>query len=391
MVWFTRGCYRDLPILYVDDSRENLETFASDFSKEFDILTALGKNMGLMMLKEHSKVAVVIAGHGISPGSGLEFLRSIRRRFPSKIVVLVTEGAQLDDIVDAVNSGEIYKHVNEPWDLERITIILKRGIEFYQLAGERDLLIKENKENIENMARTNKLSDVGIMAASLAHEVNNPLLSINAFFDMLPDRLQDLKDGKIGWEDPFWTSYREIVKGEVQRIGELISELVEFSQISRPVSERCDINEIVESMLMLVGHNLDTNKISVVKDLTSGLPEMCASKGKIKQVVLNLLLNASESLREGGMIEVATRAFHHSEKGEMVELRIKDNGKGISEENLKTIFTPFFTTKSEGRGKGLGLAICKDIAEYHSGQITVESKSGEGTIFIVTFPIQPGI
>ena len=391
MVWFTKVCYSDLPILYVDDSRENLETFTSDFSKEFDILTARGKEMGLRMLQKHSKIAVVIVGHGISPRSGLEFIRSVRRRFPLKINVIVTEGAERDGIAAAVNSGEIYKHVSEQWDLERITIIIKRGIEFYQLAGERDLLIKEKKESIENMARSNKLSDIGILAASLAHEVNNPLLSINAFFDMLPDRLQELREGKISWEDPFWTNYREIVKGEVQRIRELISELLDFSQNSKPISEKCDINEIVESMLMLIGHNLYANKISVVKEFTAGLPEMCLSKGKIKQVVLNLLLNASESVGEGGMIEVGTRAFHHSEKGEMVELRIRDNGKGISAENLETIFTPFFTTKSEGKGNGLGLAICKNIAEYYSGQITVESKSGEGSIFIVTLPIHPEI
>jgi len=223
-----------------------------------------------------------------------------------------------------------------------------------------------------DLARANKLSSLGELAGSIAHEIKNPLISIQGF----AKRIANTKDPqKI-------ERYAKFIDKEAGRLSVVLSKLLEFSRMDKPKRERMSVDEIVNDTVLFMEHYLTRFKnIVLKKEETKDLPPVEVDKIHIQQAVVNILMNAAQAMPEGGVIHIKTEKVK-----DHVRISVSDNGMGIKEEDLDKIFEPFFTTKGKGQGTGLGLSLCKRLVEANGGKIEVESKVGEGTVFRVLLP-----
>lgn len=237
------------------------------------------------------------------------------------------------------------------------------------------------KEAQEQVIRTEKLASLGKLAATVAHEINNPLAAVLTYTRLMMKLMSRGRFTQERLEDI--ARYLTIMESETARCGEIVKNLLAFSRQPKITVEASSIEELIEKTLVLISHDLEMKNIQLVKEIEPDLPKIKCSSRHIQQALLNLLSNASEAMPEGGTLTVAAK---HSKSDGFVETVISDTGCGISEEDLKNIFEPFFTTKEEGRGVGLGLSVVHGIITRHNGSIEIESKPDEGSTFKVRLP-----
>ena len=224
----------------------------------------------------------------------------------------------------------------------------------------------------DQLAQSEKLTSIGLLAAGVAHEVNTPLAVISSYSQMLGK--------KIGSDSPNGEILEKIIKQSF-RASEIVNGLLNFSRTNETEFRIVEVNDIISETLSLLEHQLKSAKIQLEKDLTPSTTQIYGNPGKLQQVFLNLFINAKDAMPQGGTLFVKTFS-----KGTVFCIEILDTGDGIPEEHLQKIYDPFFTTKSTGRGTGLGLSVSYGIIQEHSGKIAVESKSGQGTRFILELP-----
>lgn len=226
-----------------------------------------------------------------------------------------------------------------------------------------------------------KLAAIGEMAAGVAHELNSPLTAIIGNAGLI------LRNASLGDKH---IKLLEDIKSCGQRSKRIIQNLLTFSRQDSYSFAQVSINTIVESSLYLVSYQIEKNKITIKKDLNPRIPLIIGSKQQLEQVVINFLLNARDAL-EGladGRIEISTDVREDMEAGgTVVETKVADNGRGISESIIDQIFTPFFTTKEKTRGTGLGLSVSLGIAQTHGGRIEVASEVDRGSVFYLIIPV----
>ncbi|MGE5236143.1 MAG: sensor histidine kinase [Acidobacteriota bacterium] len=242
------------------------------------------------------------------------------------------------------------------------------------------------------LLQTDRLVSLGQLAASVAHEINNPIsgvLNLSMLMQRVVDREGELPPERLAE----FRGYLAQVTNETARIGRIVGDLLSFSRRSRRQSVIVELNAIVNTTVTLIHHKLQLAGVELALDLASDLPPLRCDASQIQEVVMNLVLNAAEATPPGGLITVATRLAGTAMR---VELEVRDTGAGIPESIIGKIFDPFFTTKEEGKGVGLGLAVVYGIVEGHGGEIEVTSKVGKGSSFRVSLPLgevtdsQPG-
>jgi signal transduction histidine kinase len=218
-----------------------------------------------------------------------------------------------------------------------------------------------------------KLSAVGKLAASLAHEFNNPICGISNVLEGLQKRVAlDAENNAMV----------ALAIGECHRVAKLVTDLQTLSRPTTGAKEPLDLHALLDAMLRFCDKECRRHHIRVVRDYEENLPLVLAVEDQLKQVMLNLFTNAVAAMEEEGGILAVETAF----QGGQVVVRVEDTGPGIRPEDLGRIFEPFFTTKPAGKGTGLGLPVSYGIIEQHGGTITVQSEPGQGTVFTVTLP-----
>ncbi|MGH7229232.1 MAG: ATP-binding protein [Nitrospiraceae bacterium] len=265
-------------------------------------------------------------------------------------------------------------------DLNLLTTLAQNAA----IALDNAMLYEDLKRSQVLMRRTDRLRSLEIIAGGFAHEIRNPMTSIKTFIQLAPERKDDPE---------FISEFSKVVNDDVDRIERLIQEILDYARYMEPKLTEEDINEIVASCLYFVAVKADSVAITLEKDLASELPRMMLDRQQIKQVLLNLLLNAMDAMAEtGGHLTVRTHRLLKPSGDEWVQIEVTDSGSGISEANLEHIFDPFYTTKHESgerEGTGLGLTIVHQIVQEHRGSIQVESVVGSGTTFFVNLPVSP--
>lgn len=235
--------------------------------------------------------------------------------------------------------------------------------------------------------RGEKLASVGLLAAGVAHELNNPLTGILTFSHLVRKKLPDTS---IEAQD------LDLVIKETKRCAAIIRRLLDFSRDKAPQKQYADLNRIIEETARLVEWPAQMSDIEIHMDLGQDLPQIWVDADLIKQVIMNILVNAQQAIEAKGSITVRSRRCHDTRSREpgtppvpMVELAIIDTGCGIPAKDLRRIFDPFFTSKEVGKGTGLGLSVSHGIVRAHGGAIEVESTVGEGSTFRVYLPVDP--
>jgi signal transduction histidine kinase len=231
---------------------------------------------------------------------------------------------------------------------------------------------QELKETKDQLVQSEKLAALGTMAAGIAHEIKNPLTSLQLFSQMMAERFDDHE---------FREKFTQIVPPEIERLNKIVNELVSFAKPSKLIMEPAQVNDILDKTIRLSEISFKKLNVKVIKEF-GPVPAVMCDQQKLMQIFLNLIMNGSQSMASGGTLTVRT---YFDDINKNVCIDIKDTGHGITEENMKKIFAPFFTTK-EG-GTGLGLAITKRIVEEHKGKIKIKSAVGEGTTFTVELPV----
>ncbi len=236
---------------------------------------------------------------------------------------------------------------------------------------------KRLKENQEQLIQAEKLTSLGQMAASIAHEVNNPLAGVLVYTQLLAKKINGDKFSKEGALD-----YLSTMETELTRSTRLIRNLLDFARQSPPALREVNANDVLERALDLAAHSAELQHIQVTKEFAPSLPELIADSDQLQQVCTNLIMNAIQAMPDGGRLTLYTSA-----DDSQLKIGVQDTGCGISEENMGKLFTPFFTTKKKGKGVGLGLAVAYGIIQRHHGRIEVQSKEGEGTLFTIYLPV----
>ncbi len=242
--------------------------------------------------------------------------------------------------------------------------------------------ITMRKQTEEELIRSEKLASLGQLAASVAHEVNNPLAGILVYVKLL---LKKHKEKKLQVED----TEKQLLKmeKELDRTTRIIRNLLDFARQSEPAIRPVEINKVVEAALLLVGHQIGLENIKLEKKLDIQLPLVLADFDKIQQVLINIIMNAIQAMPDGGNLTITTSVAKGIKINESfkdtVRIDIRDTGVGITRENMRKLFTPFFTTKEKGKGVGLGLPVVHGIIEQHKGKIEVDSEPNIGTTFTI--------
>ncbi|HET7890580.1 MAG TPA: ATP-binding protein [Candidatus Sulfotelmatobacter sp.] len=235
------------------------------------------------------------------------------------------------------------------------------------------------------LIQSDRLATLGQLAASVAHEINNPISGV-LNLSMLLERLMAKGEYPPGREAEF-RKYLSLISIETARVGRIVSDLLAFSRRSKPQRAPADLNKLVRTTIGLADHKLKLISAEISLDLQENLPLVECDSSQIQQVILNLVLNGAQAMQPGGggKLTIRTRVLAHD--GD-VELSVQDTGEGIAPENLSKIFDPFFTTKAEGKGVGLGLAVLYGIVKAHEGEVEVTSQRDVGTTFTVTLPLK---
>jgi two-component system NtrC family sensor kinase len=238
------------------------------------------------------------------------------------------------------------------------------------------------EETQAKLLQGEKLSALGKIVATVAHEINNPLTGVYTYIKLLQRKLKD--HGHTAGTMADCEKYLATMGREVERTTGIVLNLLEFSRPKDPTKKRVDLNETIEESLALIQGKLDASSISVHKDLEPA-PKVNADPSQIKNVLINLMVNAIEAMEDGGTLSVTSR-FRGDDA--TVRIDVSDTGSGIPPESIKEIFDPFFTTK--GKGTGLGLSVALGIVQKHGGRIEIDSKPGAGTRMSVILPLDAG-
>lgn len=236
----------------------------------------------------------------------------------------------------------------------------------------------------QRLARAERLATLGELAASLAHEIKNPLAGIGGAIQVMGEELPD--------EHPRKEIMREVL-AQVHRLDRTVRDLLALARPGKPEFGPCDIHQVIDRTLILLAENPEAREVRVVRAYQPGIPPVDADGKQLGQVFLNLILNAVQAMPEGGQLTIrtalrdgsASNGEVHRGKGRIVEVAVSDSGPGIPPEALEEVFTPFVSTKR--RGTGLGLSVSRRIVEDHGGWITAESPPGEGATLRVCLPL----
>ena len=225
------------------------------------------------------------------------------------------------------------------------------------------------------LVQTEKLASMGQVSAGIAHEINNPLGTILLYAHLLLERIRGQSEERRDLET---------IAREADRCRRIMRGLLDFARHSRISRSSAAVGDVVREVLDIMELTAGQAAVELRRNVEEGLPEVMIDADQIKQMLINLVQNGIDAVQEGGTVTVGAR-LDASERA--IILAVEDNGKGIPEENLGRLFTPFFTTKGEGKGTGLGLAIAYGVVKMHSGDIAVESEAGRGTRFSVALPL----
>jgi len=319
------------------------------------------------------KIGEIIIREELAKGANISELNEVVKKMSlleSEVSIPLIWKGQLIGMINLSHkfNKDIYSHE----DIELLNTLANQAA----IAIENARLYEDLKRSKSYIRRADRLASLGTLTAGLAHEIRNPLVAIKTFTQLLPDRLDD---------EEFRDEFLKIASGEVDRISLLVNELLDFARPSDPKLELENINTLLDGMILLVSTETKKKQINVIKYYASDLPTVQIDREQIKQVFLNILLNAIGATSEHGQIMVKTRSFVKPGGEPYAQIEFTDTGCGIPGEHLEEIFNPFFTTKSTG--SGLGLSISNQIVQDHKGYIDVESQLEKGSSFFINLPI----
>jgi two-component system sensor histidine kinase/response regulator len=354
-------------ILYVDDQQGNLVVFKATFKRYLEVVTASSAREALGIL-EKDEFPVVISDQRMGEMNGTDFLAEVRKRWPDSARMLLTAYTDFDDVVRAINDGQVTRFIHKPWEREDLLGAILNAATLYEKS-------KENRQLTEQLLHRERLAAIGQVTSGLVHELGN----IAAVLSVAEDMKEDMAKGADVSRE------LEILQGGIEKFMALVESLRIYSKggnqldiIKKPI----EIGKALSTTLVLLKlfpqvKTLKTLEISAPKEPIV----VSIDAKKIEQVILNVVKNAAESVPSGtGEVRIEVRPEPAN-----VIIEITDNGPGIPPPAWKKIWEGFYTTKGD-KGTGLGLAMCRKIMEAHGGSIAFENLPRGGCTFMLRIP-----
>lgn len=390
-------------VLVVDDELSVREALRIILKDSYEVVLMDSGEAAIEYLKDNDVDVAFL--DILMPGmSGLEALRVIKARNPSPEVVMVTATRTVTNAVESMKHGA-FEYVTKPFDVEEIKLIAERGIENRRLVLECASLkqqMEESKERFykqleekvrertreleeanrklrethEQLVRSEKLASLGELVAGVAHELNNKLLPVLAYAQLLKE--QNFPDDIL--------RYVDTVEKSAAGAASVVSSLLNFARPSSATREPVNLNATMRDTLSLLDYKIKRSNVAMDVQLDEGAPLTMADEKQIAQVLLNIINNAFQAMEARG----GTLKIHSEHKDNDIVFTISDTGCGIPKEHLLKIFDPFFSTKGSG-GTGLGLSVSHGLIRAHQGEIAVESKLGKGTTFTINLPVTDSV
>ena len=385
--------YKRYAVLYVDDEDKSLKYFKRLFSRQFRVLTANTTTEAYRILQEQKEnIGVLMSDQRMPQEKGVDFLQRAEKVNPHAVRLLATGYAEVNDVIAAVNLGGIHRFVHKPWDTDTLAQMLKHSMELYIVHRERERLLEEKLSVVYHRFSTDRVIEMGCVAAGLGHYVNNALVGIRLFLDMLPKKLKQEKGNDSNVQDNgYWVKLRNNALAQVQHISDLLSELGTAvpGRPGHPFQDEVRLGTVFDQVLQSVRPSLDSKNLKVVCRIPESLPPVTGDYAKLRKLFTLLLEDEVVNLPDGKSIWIEAQTISKGLRYPEVQITVKDNGPCIPEEKLRSVFDPFSPRNGDPKEFGIYLMACYFIVYYHGGKIDVTSKAGEGTQFILTFPTKP--
>lgn len=367
-----------LKILIVEDEEAHAEAVrralkSSDAFSDIRIADTLREYRHLV---EAAPPDIALMDLNLPDGKAVEVLTSPPEAGPFPVLIMTSYGNE-HIAVETMKAGALDYLVKSPEAFSSMPRTVERAMREWKLLQDRKRAEEEVREVSRQLWQATKLATVGELAASIAHELNNPLATVS------------LRVEALMGQTPKGDSRRralEVIAQEVARMGNLVANMLQFSRSSAPQVSTLDLRQEIEKTLELIYYHLRKRGINVVRDFSLEVPQIHADRQQLRQLFLNLFTNAGDSMPKGGDLTIRVSG---SDKGLAIE--ITDTGMGIAPEDLPKIMEPFFTTKPEDKGTGLGLSICRRIVDEHKGTLEIKSILGKGTTVFIGLPLINGM
>jgi signal transduction histidine kinase len=361
---------RDL--LYVDDEPDNIVVFEAAFEDDFKIHSASSGQEALAILEE-TAIPVVVSDQRMPAMTGVELFSIMRRKFPHIQRIILTGYTDPENMIDAINQGQVFHFVKKPWERPFLLSVLIRAFQAHDLAV-------ANSALTEQLVLSERLAFLGQATARLAHEMGNHLCLL-PLIEYIEDNCRN---------DSQMLQLARLTRDSVQRLTEMVHEVKAFTQLQQPefAKQALPLSEVVHGLVSFLRFDKSVPVQKIAVDCRSE-PIVVGNKVKLQQVLLNLIKNASHAI--GGKADGRIVVTLDGNESDAI-LKVSDNGCWMTPEVQERIWDPFFTTKGK-EGTGLGLDICRKLVVSHGGTVSFESKPGAGTTFEIRLPVAdvPGI
>jgi signal transduction histidine kinase len=378
-------------VLIVDDEEDLRYVYTRQLRGDGYLLDTAADGEEAIEKIRATEYAVILTDMRMPRKDGLAVIAAAREHLPDAEIIVLTGHGSLENALQAFKAGNIFEYLLKPLDdIGVLNTVVARAIERRNLRKHNRELFEqlqrayeELRQKSEMLIQNEKMSAIGVLAAGVAHELNNPLTAVVGFAQMIAEKLK--ANRPANWSDTEYERAQQALENLVQgahRARDIVGSLLRFARATKPDARTLvDINQTLRDAFVFTEHLLLRHGIMLEKHLAPELPPVWGNSARLQHVFTNLIINAQQATPSGGTVRVLTE---RAEQPKGVWVHVEDTGEGIPPEALERIFEPFYTRKEHGTG--LGLSIAKQIIEEHGGEIRVASELGKGARFSVFLP-----
>jgi len=378
-------------VLIVDDEEDLRYVYTRQLRGDGYLLDTAADGEEAIEKIRTTEYAVILTDMRMPRKDGLAVIAAAREHLPDAEIIVLTGHGSLENALQAFKAGNIFEYLLKPLDdISVLNTVVARAIERRNLRKHNRELFEqlqrayeELRQKSEMLIQQEKMSAIGVLAAGVAHELNNPLTAVVGFAQMIAEKLK--ANPPANWNDSEYARALQALENLVQgahRARDIVGSLLRFARATKPDARSLiDINQTLRDAFVFTEHLLLRHGITLEKRLAPELPPVWGNSARLQHVFTNLIINAQQATPSGGTVRVITE---HADEPKGVWVHVEDTGEGIPPDALEHIFEPFYTRKEHGTG--LGLSIAKQIIEEHRGEIRVESELGKGARFSVFLP-----
>lgn len=371
-------------VLVIDDERGPRESLRILLSREYRVECVDSVDHGLEAIKRESP-DIIIMDIRMPGKSGIDGLREIRKLDEQVSVVMLTGYATIETAQQALRLGA-NDYINKPFDTTEMMGVVKRYVQRTRIDRKRSKMLMNlrdmNTRLSTSLAEREHLASMGQSSAEFAHDLRNPLMIVGGYVDLLSRQLENARE-MMGGEYSQVVEYLNVIEKNVQRCSDLSHMWQKLGKSDMGKRVPMSMGDLMDDLVMGVEPLACTENVDVEYGIEARAAVIEANRPQLLRAVHNVVANAIQAVAPGtGKVRIEVRQTDGH-----VEITVRDNGCGMTPEVQERIFEPYFTTKEEGKGTGLGMVITKKIVEEHHGAVDVQSRPGEGTLVKLRFPL----